>query len=69
MVQERILHLCACFVGVLTLEEFRHVYDVSQNQDQQQRRKLRGQFKQRSKYTWLYQGQGSHHVLRTLRNR
>ncbi|XP_074538385.1 transmembrane prolyl 4-hydroxylase-like [Halichoeres trimaculatus] len=61
--------LAACPTGVLTLEEFKRVYDESQNQEHQQRRKLRGQFKQRSKYTWLYQGQGSHHVLRTLRNR
>ncbi|CAJ1085062.1 transmembrane prolyl 4-hydroxylase-like [Xyrichtys novacula] len=59
----------ACPTGMLTLEEFNRVYDVSQRPGQQHRVKLRSQFKQRSKHTWLYQGQGSHHVLRTLRNR
>lgn len=59
----------ACPTGSLNLEDFRHVYDVSQRPGQQQSKKLRGQFKQRNKHTWLYQGPGSHHVLRTLRNR
>ncbi|KAF0036166.1 hypothetical protein F2P81_011478 [Scophthalmus maximus] len=55
--------------GLLTLEEFRRVYDVSQRPGQQRSGKLRSQFKQRNKHTWLYQGLGSHHVLQTLRNR
>lgn len=59
----------ACSTGALTLKDFSRVYDMSQHPEQQQSRKLRGHFKQRSKHTWLYQGQGSHHVLQTLRNR
>ncbi|KAM9350982.1 transmembrane prolyl 4-hydroxylase-like [Symphorus nematophorus] len=59
----------ACPTGMLTLDDFRRVYDVSQRQGQQRSGKLRSQFKQRSKHTWLYQGPGSHHVLHTLRNR
>ncbi|XP_068609231.1 transmembrane prolyl 4-hydroxylase-like [Brachionichthys hirsutus] len=59
----------ACPAGVLTLEDFRHVYDGSQHPSQEQNGKLQSQFKQRSKHTWLYQGPGSHHVLHTLRNR
>ncbi|XP_053280236.1 transmembrane prolyl 4-hydroxylase [Pleuronectes platessa] len=55
--------------GLLTLEDFRRVYDMSQRPGQQQNGKLRSQFKQRNKHTWLYQGLGSHHVLQTLRNR
>ncbi|XP_036959458.1 transmembrane prolyl 4-hydroxylase-like [Acanthopagrus latus] len=58
-----------CPTGMLTLGDFRRVYDVSQRTGQQKSRKLLSQFKQRSKHTWLYQGQGSHHVLHTLRNR
>lgn len=59
-----------CYLaGMLTLGDFRRVYDVSQHNKQQKSRKLLSQFKQRSKHTWLYQGQGSHHVLHTLRNR
>ncbi|KAM6982857.1 transmembrane prolyl 4-hydroxylase-like [Tautogolabrus adspersus] len=59
----------ACPTGMLTLEDFRRVYDVSQHPGRQRRGKLRSRFKQRSKHTWLYQGQGSHHVLHSLRNR
>ncbi|KAL7399552.1 hypothetical protein ABVT39_026305 [Epinephelus coioides] len=59
----------ACPTGMLTLEDFRHVYDVSQRPGQQQSGKIRSQFKQRNKHTWLYQGPGSHHVLQTIRNR
>ncbi|XP_028265198.1 transmembrane prolyl 4-hydroxylase-like [Parambassis ranga] len=59
----------ACPTGMLTLGEFRRVYDVSQNPGHQQSGKLHSQFKERSKHTWLYQGGGSHHVLLTLRNR
>ncbi|XP_059189382.1 transmembrane prolyl 4-hydroxylase-like [Centropristis striata] len=59
----------SCPRGMLTLEDFRSVYDVSQRPGQQRSRKLRSQFKQRNKHTWLHQGQGSHHVLQTLRNR
>ncbi|KAM4610765.1 transmembrane prolyl 4-hydroxylase-like [Polymixia lowei] len=55
--------------GVLTLEEFRRVYDMSQNPGQQHSGTRQGQVKRRSKHTWLYQGLGSHHVLHTLRNR
>ncbi|KAG7519793.1 transmembrane prolyl 4-hydroxylase-like [Solea senegalensis] len=55
--------------GFLTLEDFRHVYDVSQGPGQQRSGKLQSHFKQRSKHTWLYQGSGSHHILQTLRNR
>lgn len=58
-----------CPTGMLTLEDFRLVYDVSQRAEQQQNGKLSSQFKQRNKHTWLYQGLGSHHVLQTLRNR
>ncbi|XP_071332519.1 transmembrane prolyl 4-hydroxylase-like isoform X2 [Trachinotus anak] len=54
--------------GMLTLEDFRHVYDVSQRPGQQRSGKLRSEFRQRNKHTWLYQGLGSHHVLQTLRN-
>ncbi|KAM7404830.1 hypothetical protein PAMP_012141 [Pampus punctatissimus] len=59
----------ACPTGMLNLEEFRRVYDVSQHPGQEQSGKLRTQFKQRNKHTWLYQGSGSHHVLHTLRDR
>ncbi|XP_056129220.1 transmembrane prolyl 4-hydroxylase-like isoform X2 [Lampris incognitus] len=59
----------ACPAGVLTLEEFRRVYDVSQRHSPQPSVTLQGQVKRRSKHTWLYQGPGSHHVLHTLRNR
>ncbi|XP_070694919.1 transmembrane prolyl 4-hydroxylase-like [Pempheris klunzingeri] len=59
----------ACPTGMLTLEDFRQVYDVSQRPGQQRSGKLRSPFKQRSKHTWLYQGLGSHHVLHTLRKR
>ncbi|XP_034551760.1 transmembrane prolyl 4-hydroxylase-like [Notolabrus celidotus] len=69
MLRQILTGLEACPTGVLTLEEFRRVYETSKHPGQQQRRKLWSQFKQRNKYTWLYQGQGSHHVLRTLRNR
>ncbi|XP_054464766.1 transmembrane prolyl 4-hydroxylase-like [Anoplopoma fimbria] len=55
--------------GMLTLEDFRHVYDQSQRPGQQRSGKLRSQFKQRNKHTWLHQGPGSHHVLQTLRTR
>lgn len=55
--------------GMLTLEDFRRVYDVPKATKKQQSGKLWSQFKQRSKHTWLYQGLGSHHVLQTLRNR
>ncbi|XP_008298256.1 transmembrane prolyl 4-hydroxylase-like [Stegastes partitus] len=59
----------ACPTGMLTLGDFRRVYDVSQRPGQAQSGRLHSRFKQRSKHTWLYQGPGSHHVLRTLRNR
>ncbi|XP_044207239.1 transmembrane prolyl 4-hydroxylase-like [Thunnus albacares] len=59
----------ACPTGMLNLEEFRRVYDVSQRPGQERNGKLQTQFKQRNKHTWLYQGLGSHHVLHTLRNR
>ncbi|XP_034732334.1 transmembrane prolyl 4-hydroxylase-like [Etheostoma cragini] len=58
-----------CPTGMLTLEDFRRVYDVSQRPGQQRSGKLLSQFKQRNKHTWLYQGSGSHHVLQTLRTR
>ncbi|XP_034393761.1 transmembrane prolyl 4-hydroxylase-like [Cyclopterus lumpus] len=50
--------------GVLTLEDFRRVYDQSQRPG-----KLRSRFNQRNKHTWLHQGPGSHRVLQALRNR
>ncbi|XP_071777157.2 transmembrane prolyl 4-hydroxylase-like [Centroberyx gerrardi] len=59
----------ACPAGMLTLEEFRRVYDVSQRPGQHRSGTLQGQVKRRSKHTWLYQGPGSHQVLHTLRNR
>uniref|UniRef100_A0A3P8PAL5 Prolyl 4-hydroxylase alpha subunit domain-containing protein n=1 Tax=Astatotilapia calliptera TaxID=8154 RepID=A0A3P8PAL5_ASTCA len=59
----------SCPTGMLTLGDFRHVYDVSQHPGQEKSGKLHSQFKQRSKHTWLFQGPGSHRVLRTLRNR
>ncbi|XP_041801707.1 transmembrane prolyl 4-hydroxylase-like isoform X2 [Chelmon rostratus] len=59
----------ACPTGMLNLEDFRRVYDVSQRPGQKRSGKLQHQFKQRSKHTWLYQGLGSHHVLHTLKNR
>ncbi|KAM9855415.1 transmembrane prolyl 4-hydroxylase-like [Aulostomus maculatus] len=55
--------------GMLTLEEFRRVYDVPQHSERQPGGKHRSRFAQRNKHTWLYQGLGSHHVLRTLKNR
>lgn len=58
-----------CPTGMLTLADFRRVYDASSRPKQQTKGKIHGQFKQRSKHTWLYQGPGSHHVLYTLRNR
>nr|XP_020470615.1 transmembrane prolyl 4-hydroxylase-like [Monopterus albus] len=59
----------ACPTGMLTLENFRRVYDVSQHPGKQRTGMLWSQFKQRSKHTWLYQGLGSHYVLNTLRTR
>ncbi|KAM7411784.1 hypothetical protein PAMA_021653 [Pampus argenteus] len=59
----------ACPTGMLNLEEFRRVYDVSQHPGQEQSGKLQTQFKQRNKHTWLYQGSGSHQVLHTLKDR
>ncbi|XP_022070365.2 transmembrane prolyl 4-hydroxylase-like isoform X1 [Acanthochromis polyacanthus] len=59
----------ACPTGMLTLGDFRRVYDVSQRSGQAQSGRLLSQFNQRSKHTWLHQGPGSHHVLHTLRNR
>lgn len=56
-------------LGMLTLEDFGRVYDLSQRQGKRQSRNLQSQFRQRNKHTWLYQGPGSHHVLHTLRNR
>ncbi|XP_061836410.1 transmembrane prolyl 4-hydroxylase-like isoform X1 [Nerophis lumbriciformis] len=58
-----------CSTGMLNLEEFKRVYDVSQSPGQEQSEKLWSRFKQRSKHTWLYQGPGSHHVLQILRSR
>ncbi|KAJ8016336.1 hypothetical protein DPEC_G00006130 [Dallia pectoralis] len=57
--------------GVLTLEEFRRLCDgMSQHPLQQQHGETRrGQPKQKSRHTWLYQGPGSHHVLHTIRKR
>ncbi|XP_061553567.1 transmembrane prolyl 4-hydroxylase-like isoform X3 [Phycodurus eques] len=57
----------ACSTGMLSLEEFKRVYDISQSPGEEQSGKLRSQFKQRSKHTGLHQGPGSHHVLQTLR--
>ncbi|TNM87004.1 hypothetical protein fugu_007234 [Takifugu bimaculatus] len=54
---------------MLTLEDFRQVYNLAQHPMQQPKRNLQRQFKQRSKHTWLYLGPGAHHVLHTLRNR
>ncbi|XP_061553547.1 transmembrane prolyl 4-hydroxylase-like isoform X1 [Phycodurus eques] len=59
----------ACSTGMLSLEEFKRVYDISQSPGEEQSGKLRSQFKQRSKHTGLHQGPGSHHVLQTLRRR
>ncbi|XP_077424496.1 transmembrane prolyl 4-hydroxylase-like [Vanacampus margaritifer] len=59
----------ACSTGTLDLEEFKHVYDVSQGSGNEQSGKPRSHFKQRNKQTGLYQGLGSHHVLQTLRRR
>ncbi|XP_034028462.1 transmembrane prolyl 4-hydroxylase-like isoform X2 [Thalassophryne amazonica] len=59
----------SCPKGMLTLEEFQGLYDVSQQPGKQRSEKLQKQVKQRSRHTWLYQGPGSHHVLQTLRNR
>lgn len=58
-----------CPSGALTLGDFQRVYDVSQRPGEERNGKLHGQFKQRNKHTWLYQGLGSHHVLLSLRNR
>lgn len=60
---------CVHLIGMLNLEEFRRVYDLYQHSGKEQSGTLRGQFKQRNKHTWLYQGVGSHHVLQTLRSR
>ncbi|XP_047218647.1 transmembrane prolyl 4-hydroxylase-like [Girardinichthys multiradiatus] len=54
---------------ILTLGEFRRVYDVSQHPRQQRTGSLHSHFKQRNRHTWLFQGPGSHHVLQTLRKR
>ncbi|XP_042348408.1 transmembrane prolyl 4-hydroxylase-like [Plectropomus leopardus] len=67
--REILSSLEACPTGMLTLEDFRRVYDVSQRPGQQRSGKLRSHFKQRNKHTWLHQGPGSHHVLQTLRKR
>ncbi|XP_029011726.1 transmembrane prolyl 4-hydroxylase-like [Betta splendens] len=55
--------------GMLTLEDFKRVYNVSKSPGKQRSGKILSQFKQRSKHAWLYQGLGSHLVLQTLRNR
>uniref|UniRef100_H3CKW0 Prolyl 4-hydroxylase, transmembrane a n=1 Tax=Tetraodon nigroviridis TaxID=99883 RepID=H3CKW0_TETNG len=56
-------------LGVLTLADFQHVYDLSQHPMQQPKKNLQSRYKQSSKHTWLYLGPGAHHVLHTLRNR
>ncbi|CAL8325619.1 unnamed protein product [Merluccius merluccius] len=56
-------------VCALTLEEFRHVFDVFKHPAKQRSSTLQSHFHRRSKHTQLYQGPGSHHVLHTLRNR
>ncbi|XP_072305922.1 transmembrane prolyl 4-hydroxylase-like isoform X2 [Eucyclogobius newberryi] len=63
-----LFNLEASSTGTITLEDFQHIYAKSQSTAQRTRR-LTNQYKQRSKNTWLYQGQGSHHVLRTLKKR
>ncbi|XP_031733980.1 transmembrane prolyl 4-hydroxylase-like isoform X2 [Anarrhichthys ocellatus] len=65
----RTLSLKPLLFGLLTLDDFRHVYDQSQRPGQQRSGKPRSHFKQRNKHTRLHQGPGSHHVLQTLRNR
>lgn len=59
----------ACPTGILTVDDFKRVYDESQRTGQQRTGKLTNQFKHRNKNTWLFQGPGSHYVLQTLRNR
>lgn len=56
-------------LGILTLVDFQHVFDLSQHPIQQPKRNLQSRFKQSSKHTWLYLGPGAHNVLHTLRNR
>ncbi|XP_061591996.1 transmembrane prolyl 4-hydroxylase-like [Cololabis saira] len=58
-----------CATGMLTLGDFTRVYEVSQHSGQQRSGKLHSHFKQTNKYTWLFQGPGSHHVLQTLQRR
>lgn len=61
--------LDSCPTGTLTFEDFSRVFELSKHAAPQLDRKLHSGFKQRSKHTWLYQGPGSHHVLRSFRNR
>ncbi|CAL8367977.1 unnamed protein product [Lota lota] len=56
-------------VCALTLEDFRHVFNIFKHPAKQRSSTLQSHFKRRSKHTRLYQGPGSHHVLLTLRNR
>uniref|UniRef100_A0A3Q2D2K0 Prolyl 4-hydroxylase, transmembrane a n=1 Tax=Cyprinodon variegatus TaxID=28743 RepID=A0A3Q2D2K0_CYPVA len=55
--------------GILTLGEFRRVYDGSQHPRQPRSGNLHRHFKQRNRQTWLFQGPGSHHVVQSLRKR
>uniref|UniRef100_A0AAV2LZ01 Fe2OG dioxygenase domain-containing protein n=1 Tax=Knipowitschia caucasica TaxID=637954 RepID=A0AAV2LZ01_KNICA len=63
-----LLSLEARSTGALTLKDFQHIYAESQSTTQRTG-KLTNQYKQRNKNTWLYQGQGSHHVLQILKKR
>ncbi|XP_028680090.1 transmembrane prolyl 4-hydroxylase-like [Erpetoichthys calabaricus] len=55
--------------GLLSLEEFKKLNSSAFQHFMQQRGVEKSQLVRNSKHTWLYQGEGAHHVLRQLRQR
>ncbi|XP_023691713.1 transmembrane prolyl 4-hydroxylase isoform X1 [Paramormyrops kingsleyae] len=55
--------------GLLSLEEFQRLSTNAFQRFLQQRGVQRSQLVRNSRHTWLYQGEGAHHVLRELRKR
>ncbi|XP_064160554.1 transmembrane prolyl 4-hydroxylase isoform X1 [Anguilla rostrata] len=55
--------------GFLSLEEFKRLSSNAFQRFLQQRGVKKSQLVRNSRHTWLYQGEGAHHVLQTLRKR
>ncbi|KAJ8367016.1 hypothetical protein AAFF_G00333900 [Aldrovandia affinis] len=55
--------------GLLSLEEFKRLSSNAFQRFLQQRGVKKSQLVRNSRHTWLYQGEGAHHVLQALRRR